>query len=220
MNMNELITTYNINNLDSATPQDRAEFYLEQVDNLHRGKKPTTAVAIVNIMLFNDHGEIFIQKRSDNKAHNAGLLDKTIGGHITYGDTVDFTVMVETVQELQVPSITLRTEKDFSKTYNLLNNYRNTVAIIKHIDSELYLLNKKIKGEDIPILNKVHLYFGIYNGAIKTVDREAKGVLLYSLEDLEKEIDAFPMIFSDDLKVLVKRYRNQISNFIKLIQVK
>ena len=88
---------------------------------------------------------------------------------------------METIQELQVPSITLRTAEDFSKTYTLLKDYLTTVAVIRHINTQIIELQKDIKGRIIPILNKVHLYFGIYDGAVKTVDREAKGVLLYSL---------------------------------------
>lgn len=216
--MSEQITTYKPQNLEVALPMDRADFYKEQVENFEKGKKPTKAVGIMDIFIFDHHGEIFIQKRSDNKAHNAGMLDKTIGGHITFGDSPDYTVMVETVQELQVPSITLRTEEDFQKTYNLLGNYLNTVAVIKHIDTQVFELKKKIKGQEVPVLNNVHLYFGIYNGAVKTVDREAKGVLLYSLEDLEREMKEFPMIFTEDLRFLVKKYRSQILQFIKTIK--
>lgn len=218
--MSETITTYNLGNLDVAIPMDRNEFYKEQIENFEKGEKPTRAVGIINIFIFDETGELFVQKRSDNKTHNAGMLDKTIGGHITYGDSNDYTVMVETVQELQVPSITLSTDEDFKKTYHLLNDYLNTVAVIKHIDTQAIELNKKIKGNEVPVLNKVHLYFGIYTGAVKTVDREAKGVLLYTLEDLEKEMKEFPNIFTDDLKQLIRRYRPEIAQFIKSIKTK
>lgn len=218
--MGETITTYKSDNLDVAIPMDRALFYREQVDLSKKGKKPTRAVGIINIFIFDSSGEIFIQKRSDSKAHNAGLLDKTIGGHIRFGDTNEYTVMVESVQELQVPSITLRTAEDFAKTYDLLKDYLSTVAVVKHIDSQVFTLKKNIKGDLIPVLNKVHLYFGIYNGAVKTVDREAKGVLLYSLEDLEKDMKASPNLFSDDLRVLIEKYRPKIKEFIKLVKTK
>lgn len=218
--MSETITTYKLKDPETALPMDRAEFYLKQVEQFEKNKKSDAAVGIVNIFIFDEKGEIFVQKRSDKKAHNAGMLDKSIGGHITFGDGSDFTVMVETVQELQVPSITLRTQEDFLKAYVLLRNYLNTVAILKHIDTCIYKLNKKIKGKQIPVFNKVHLYFGIYSGSVKTVDREAKGVLLYSLEDLEKEIMEFPEMFTDDLKFFITRYRPQIVEFINVTKTK
>ena len=218
--MAETITTYKIKDPNTAPPMDRVEFYTKQVELFKKNKKPDTAVGIVNIFIFDEKGEIFVQKRSDNKAHNAGMLDKSIGGHITYGDNPDFTVMVETVQELQVPSITLRTQEDFLKAYVLLKDYLNTIAVIKHIDTRVYELHKKIKGELVSIYNNVNLYFGIYSGSVKTVDGEAKGVLLYSLEDLEREIEEFPGMFTDDLKFFVKRYRPQIVEFIKATRTK
>ena len=218
--MAETITTYKLKDPETALPMDRAEFYLKQVEHFQNKRKPDLAVGIVNIFIFDEKGEIFVQKRSDKKAHNAGMLDKSIGGHITFGDAADFTVMVETVQELQVPSITLRTQEDFLKAYVLLKDYLNTVAVLKHIDTRVYELKKKIKGNLIPIFNNVHLYFGIYSGSVKTVDREAKGVLLYLLEDLEREIEEFPGMFTDDLKFFVKRYRPQIVEFIKATKTK
>ena len=218
--MSEIITTYKPEKLDVALPMERDEYYRWQIELSEKGEKPSLAAGIICILIFEENGEIFIQKRSDRKGHNSGLLDKTIGGHITFGDTVDYTVMVETVQELKVPSITLRSDEDFQKTYNLLAGYLDTVAIVKHIDTQPFEFKRKIKGKDVPILNKVHLYFGIYNGAVKTVDREAKGVLLYSLEDLEREMKEFPMIFTDDIKTLVKRYRPEIRQFTKTIKKK
>jgi len=218
--MAETIITYKIDKPKDALPMDRGEFYSQQIELSKKGQDPDTAVDIVDILIFDEKGELFIQKRSDDKSHNAGMLDKSIGGHITFGNNPDFTVMVETVQELQVPSITLRNQKDFVKAYNLLKDYLNAVAVIKHIDTRIYKLKKKINGEQVPIYNNIHLYFGIYSGSVKTVDREAKGVLLYSLEDLEREVLEFPGMFTDDIKILIKKYKPQIIEFIKTTKTK
>lgn len=218
--MSETVTTYKIDNPEVAIPMDRVQFYREQIELFEKGEKPTQAVGIIQVLIFDSTGELFVQKRSDNKAHNAGMLDKTIGGHIRFGDSNEYTVMVETVQELQVPSITLRTDEDFNKTHALLKDYLTTVAIIKHIDSRILLLNKKIKGKSVPILNKVHLYFGVYDGAVNTVDREAKGVLLYSLEDLERDMNNSKGLFTDDLAVFIKKYQPEIKKFVESIKTK
>lgn len=218
--MKEIVSTYDIANQEVVLPMDRANFYAEQVENFQKKLKPTRAVGIVDVFIFDSAGEVFIQKRSSSKTHNARLFDKTIGGHIAYGDKSDYTVMVETVQELQVPSIVLKNELDFNKTYSLLNTYLNTVAIIKEIDCRIYPMTKNISGENVSILNKVHLYFGVYDGAVNTVDREAKGVFLYSLKELEAEIKANPGSFSYDLIFLMKKYRRQMDQFIKTIKTK
>ncbi|MDH4358550.1 MAG: NUDIX domain-containing protein [Candidatus Berkelbacteria bacterium] len=216
--MSEIVTTYKINDPDEALPMERDKFYSGQIAKFKKTGKPTKAVGIVDIILFNGEGEVYIQKRSNTKAHNPGLLDKSIGGHLQYGDTAEYTVMVETVQELQVPSINLLTEKDFVKTLILLKEYLITVAVTKHIDTKLFILPKDISDEKINIANMVHLFFGIYKGAIKTVDRESKGTLLYSLDELEQEIAETPEIFTEDLRFFVKEYKPQIKKFIKNIQ--
>jgi isopentenyldiphosphate isomerase len=173
----------------------------------------------VGIFIFNEHGELYVQKRSSTKRHNPNLQDKSIGGHILYGDTPDYTVMVETVQELQVPSIVLRTDKDFVKTHRLLKSYLDTVAIIKHVDTKIWELIKIFDGEEIKIADRYDIYFGVYHGRVKTVDREAKGVLTYSLSELEEEIKEFPKLFTNDLVVMLGAYRRKMESFVEKMKV-
>jgi len=215
--MSEVVKTYLLDDPDVMIPMDRNEFYKEQVEIFKKTGKPTRSVEIVNIFLFDETGELFVQKRSHKKAHNPGLLDKSIGGHVQEGDETNYTVMVETIQELQVPSVVLRTDDDFIKTYNLLKEYLNTVAIIKHVDTEIYQLERQMGGEMVKIANKLNLYFGVYGGRVKTVDREVKGVLQYSLKELDEEIEEVPQTFTYDLKFLVKKYRKELENFIKIL---
>lgn len=215
--MDEKINVYDLNTANKSIPYSRKKFYKNQIDLYLSKGKPTLAAEIVDIFLFNDHGELIIQKRSREKTHNPNLQDKSIGGHVKWGDTPDYTVMVETVQELKVPSIVLRNDTDFNKTHNLLIDYLDTVAIIKHVDTQIMKLPKIINNEKIVIANKVHLYFGVYQGRVKTEDREAKGVLSYTLSDLNQEINQMPEAFTDDLKIMIQEYKNQIQKFIKTI---
>jgi len=213
--MAEMIKTYLLNNPDVLVPMDREAFYAEQIKRHENGEKPNRAVEIVNIFLFNEIGELFVQKRSMEKRHNPGLLDKSIGGHVSYGDQADYTVTVETVQELQVPSIVLRSDGDFLKTYQLLRDYLNTLAIVKHVSTADHTLIKRLDGKDIPILNRVHLYAGLYGGRVKTIDREAKGVLQYTLDDLEREMTSMPQMFTDDLSYYMEHFGDVFRAFVK-----
>lgn len=217
-NMSETIITYSLDEKDVAIPMNRDEFYNEQIEIFKKNKKPTKAVEIIEVILFNEKGELIVQKRSDTKRHNASLLDKSIGGHIQYGDSPDYTVMVETVQELQIPSIVLRTGNDFKKTYKLLSSYLNTIAIIKHIETKFYNSKRIFDSDEITIANKKNIYMGVYDGAVKTVDMEAKGILFYDLEDLKKELKSFPDIFTNDLHFLMKEYGTDMENFVKFIR--
>lgn len=70
--------------------------------------------------------------------------------------------MVETVQELQVPSVVIREDDDFEKRYELLHDYLNTIALVKHIDTKMVKLNKIINKEVVPLYNMTHIYFGVY----------------------------------------------------------
>ena len=199
-------------------PMDRAEFYAEQIAAYKEGGKPTRAVDIIDVFIFNSDGEILIQKRSYNKTHNPGLLDKSIGGHITYDDNVEHSVMVETVQELQTPSIVLRSVKDFNKTFTVLNSYLETVAIIKHGASEIFHLTKIIQEEEIVIANKAHLFFGVYDGRIRPVDKEAKGVLYYTLDELLDEMKKFPETFAHDMHFFIEKYEKEMREFVEFVK--
>ena len=171
--MTEIITTYDVANTNVAIPMDRDEFYREQVKISKRGEKPSRAAGIIAVFLFNSHGEIFIQKRAYTKGHNPGLFDKSIGGHIQEGNTSDYTTMVETIQELQTPSMVLKNRDDFLKTFNLLKDYIKTVSIIQYIKTEPNLLSRVIDEKKVNIANVSSLYFGVYDGRIRPVDRES-----------------------------------------------
>ncbi|USN55663.1 MAG: NUDIX domain-containing protein [Candidatus Peribacteria bacterium] len=121
--------------------------------------EPTMAVSVVNILLFNESGELIIQKRAKHKNHNAGLLDKTVGGRVQYGDPIDYTVMVETVEELQCPSIVVKEDEDFEKRLSLLKSYVKTLAVVSHIDTQTCRMYKVIGNDTVPIANKFYLFF-------------------------------------------------------------
>jgi len=196
---------------------ERKEFYREQIEVYKKTGKPTRANDIIDIFIFNSHQELLVQKRSYDKTHNAGLLDKSIGGHVRYGDSADYSVMVETVQELQTPSIVLKNTEDFKKTLILLKDYLTTISIIRHSRSKIYIMEKIIDGKMVKIANKIHAYFGIYDGSIRPVDREAKGILFYTLPELEIEMKKFPRTFTQDMHVLIKELHPEIEIFLKLV---
>ncbi len=78
------------------------------------------------------------------------------------GDTPSLTAMVETVQELQTPSIVLNSKIDFLKTYKTLETYLTTTAILEYIGTHDVIIPKIINGKPIGIGNRTHIFFGIY----------------------------------------------------------
>jgi isopentenyldiphosphate isomerase len=207
----EKVTVSPAGNRQMVRPYSRKQFYDEQFsENNHE----QLAVHVVAVFIVTSSGELLLQKRSADKRHNARLIDKTLGGHVTYGDNPDYTVMVETVQELLTPSIVLKNEDDFAKTHSLLKHYLNTVALIKHSESKELKLSKVVGGNTYDVWNVVHMYFGIYDGSTKPADKESAGMLYYKIEDLDKELLATPEQFTDDLKKLFGEYKNDLLKLV------
>lgn len=216
--MSEIVNVIALDNPNLVFPMERASFYKEQTEIYEKTWKPTKAVELVNVFLFNEAWQMIIQKRASSKAHNPDLMDKAVGGHIVHWDTPHFTVMLETIQELQVPSIVASNDEDFRKIHKLLKDYMATTAVVKYIWSEITSLKKIINGKEISIGNKTHLYIWIYEWSVKNVDREAKGILFYSLEELEDELNRFPQIFTYDLQYYYHKYKDYFRNFISEIK--
>ncbi len=216
--MSEQITIYNIDHTAKSRGEDRKEFYDAQIDLNRKGKELTEAVGIFQLMLFNTSGEMILQKRSHTKAHNAYLIDKAVGGHISYGDTPSYTAMIETVQEMKVPSIVLREEEDFERTKSLVQGSLESVAILEFVDQGVYVVENILKdGERYKIAKNMFVYFGLYSGPIKPVDKEASGVLYYDLEVLRSEMKQMPDLFTPDLHFMMKKYQKGIDRFLKMI---
>lgn len=215
--MSEIITTYLLSDLDQPLPMERQEFYASQKQLFDNKQKPNRAAAIVQILLFTPDQDVILQKRSADKAHNAGLMDKTIGGHITFGDTSTYTATVETLQEMEVPSIVLGSEEDFAKTFRLLKNFLNNTALVQLVESRTANFTKVIGGQHVPIANKYYFYLGVYGGSVRPADREASGILFYNLAMLRQEIATTPDAFTDDLKFFLTKYHTQIESFLKQI---
>lgn len=193
---------------------NRDEFYESQIKLFHDGKKPNRAVGIVQMLLFTPDKDIIIQKRSTKKAHNAGLIDKTIGGHITFGNTPNYTALTETLQEMQIPSMILDSEEDFKKTLTLLNEFVSTAALVQFVDSRTAPFEKVFKNELVPIINKYYFYLGVYRGSIKPADKEAAGIMFYDFAELKKEMKETPDLFTHDLRFFLEKYEKQINSFL------
>ena len=213
----ELVNVYNLEDPRVAQPMLREEFYNEQIEHYKKNNKPSKAVEVVHILLFNKHKQIVLQKRSRTKNHNPGLIDKAVGGHITFGNSPFYTLIVETVQELRVPSIVLYNKEDFSKTYSLLNSYLDNIAIVQYFDTHLFESERVINKELVKIANKSHLFLGVYGGATQPIDQEASGVLYYSLSELRAEMAERPDNFTGDIKYLLLKYATDIDQFLAQI---
>jgi 8-oxo-dGTP pyrophosphatase MutT (NUDIX family) len=62
-------------------------------------KRSGVAVGAVNVLLVNARGEVLLQRRPDDK-ENGGRWDKTVGGHVSEGESFDQTAVREAGEEL------------------------------------------------------------------------------------------------------------------------
>jgi hypothetical protein len=60
----------------------------------------------------------------------------------------------------------------------------------------------------------------VYGWSVKNVDKEAKWILFYELDELFEEFEQFPDLFTQDIKFYFKKYEADIRSFIDLITKK
>lgn len=66
----------------------------------HGGGKPLHPV--VHVHVFNNRGELFLQKRPEWKDIQPGRWDTAVGGHVDYGESVEQAMMREMREELGI----------------------------------------------------------------------------------------------------------------------
>lgn len=207
----DLINLYEENSSCPLPPMNRKLFY----EGVAQGKFKDNFVEVVNIFLFKLNGQLAIQKRAITKNHNPGLLDKSIGGHVDFGNTPKLTVMAETIQELGTAAYVSNDKYEFASMVEMLRDHLNTVSLALHIDTIDVRLKKIINNESVYVGNRSHLYFGLYNGPIDFKDNETSGINYYSLDNLRTETKKNPYLFTDDVHHYLDRYLNRLFAFRK-----
>jgi isopentenyl-diphosphate delta-isomerase type 1 len=90
---------------------------------------------VVHIHIFNYAGELYLQKRADNKDIQPGKWDTAVGGHVDYGETINAAALRECREELGISGI----QPEFQYQYKWKSE----------IETELVYVYTLIYDEDI-----------------------------------------------------------------------
>ena len=86
------------------------------------------------------------------------------------------------------------------------------IGIFKKIDELANFESTRIDktGNKFIQPNISAFFIGYYDGAIRFVDGESSGIEVFSLEELEDEIKNNPTKFTEDIKFMVKNYKQYL----------
>jgi len=163
----------------------------------------------VRLILMNSSGRVVLQRRSKWKGDNAGLWDKTIGGHVSGDDSYDLAMLKECAEELGIPA-TVVDIKEFESAVRSTD--LNVVAVLTKLSYlDNYKSVRKNKAGAVWVEpNLSQFYIGYYDGAIRFVDKESSGIQVFSKEELLQELKDTPELFTEDVKYIVEKFENKI----------
>jgi isopentenyldiphosphate isomerase len=205
--MDELLEIYDLDN-NLLRTQERRDFYKEIDNEYTNNGKITKKVRTIRLQLMNSNGQLYVQKRSNSKKYNSGLYDKTVGGHVLKGHTVDVTIAKECAEELGFPAVNL-SDEEFNEAVQTTD--LTVIGLFREVDLVDNFQSKRECDESAIIQPFItHFIVGYYDGSIRFSDGEASGVEVFSLEELKSDIKNNPDKFTEDLKFILKNYEQYL----------
>ena len=134
---------------------------------------------IARILVFNNNGQVFLQKRGKNKEIAPDTWDNSVGGHVDEGESFLTAARREASEELGIPDIEL---EEISKYY--------------FEEPTKYGLGKSFDT----------LYIGEFNGELKLEKEEIQDGKWIDLDVLRVRIEKFPEEFAPGVKRAIKEY--------------
>jgi isopentenyldiphosphate isomerase len=202
--MNELLEIYKLDDTPLGN-QNREDFYNEIKKEFKETGMISRKVKSIRVLLMNSLGRIYLQKRSELKNENSNLYDKTVGGHVTAGNTFELTVVKECAEELGFPA-TIVSEEEFKQAIESID--LKIVGVLKKVDYLPNFQSTRVLKDGSNFIQPImtEIYIGYYDGAIRFADGESCGVETFSINQLKKEIEDNPSKFTEDLKFMINKY--------------
>lgn len=203
--MSEKLEIYDLDS-NLLKVEDRQNFYDEIKKEFKETSKITKKVKRISLLLMNSKGKIILQKRNNQKQENPGLFDKTIGGHVSEGDSYEITLIKECSEELGFP-VSILSQEDFSRA--LKKTDLKIIGLFKEIDYDDCFFSTRISKDNKKFVQPyiAKIYIGYYDGPIQFIDGESSGIELFTIEELINEIKETPNKFTEDIKFMINKYK-------------
>jgi isopentenyldiphosphate isomerase len=206
--MKEFLEIYDIEG-EKIGQLEKKEVHEKMREEYFSKKSVSTRHKHVRLLLMTSNGRVILQRRSKWKGDNAGLWDKTIGGHVISGDEFDITMLKECAQELGIPATIVKME-DFEKAASSTD-----LTVLGILTKLSYLDNYKSSritqdGKTWVEPNITQFYIGYYDGAVRFIDSESCGIQVFSKQDLFDEIKKNPKAFTEDIHYIITKFVDKI----------
>lgn len=133
-----------------------------------------------SVFLFNDKGEMLLQKRASKKYHSPNQWTNAVCSHPRIGETYLEGAKRRLKEELGI-------ETDLSEKFHFI--YKADV------------------GGNLWEHELDHVFTGIYNTDFALNEEEVEEVRYISMEDLDKEIAEKPETFTEWFKIILEEYK-------------
>ena len=136
-----------------------------------------------SVFLFNDKGEMLLQKRAADKYHSPNKWTNAVCSHPRMGETYMEAAQRRLKEELGI-------ETPLTYRFNFL--YKADV------------------GQNLWEHELDHVFTGYFEGAFKLNEEEVSEVRYISIDDLDKEMSANPENFTEWFKIILKEYKQHL----------
>ena len=136
-----------------------------------------------SVFLFNDRGEMLLQKRAADKYHSPNQWTNAVCSHPRMGETYMEAAQRRLKEELGI-------ETPITYRFNFL--YKADV------------------GQNLWEHELDHVFTGNFEGEFKLNEEEVSEVRYISIDELDKEMSANPENFTEWFKIILKEYKQHL----------
>lgn len=136
-----------------------------------------------SVFLFNENGEMLLQKRSANKYHSPNQWTNAVCSHPRNNETY----------------------LDGAK-----RRLQEELGIDAELRPKFSFIYKADVGQNLWEHELDHVFTGDFNGIFKINPEEVSEIRYISMEDLEKEMQQEPKNFTEWFKIILKEYKEHL----------